>query len=78
MEKISKLFNLKLEGSKRFKKILHQDKEVSNNTTSWQKVLEDASITNMTYLKRMNLHKLKLLTQNTMIKSSDSYVERHN
>ena len=51
MEKICKLFNPKLMGSKRFRKILHYDKEVVNNITSWQKAFADISISKQDILK---------------------------
>ena len=59
MEKISKLLNPKLKDSKRFRKILHQDKEVANNINAWQKPLWMLQLLNKKYLKCMNLHQPK-------------------
>ena len=45
IESINKLFSSRKKGSKKFRNILKCTKSVKDNTTSWQKAINDASIT---------------------------------
>ena len=42
---MQKLFGIKKKGSKKFRNIIRCTKEVKDNTNSWQKALQDASVT---------------------------------
>ena len=50
IENIKKMFIYKQKGSKKFRSIIRNTKNVKDNTTSWQKALQDASVNRDTIL----------------------------
>ena len=50
IESIRKLFSTRKKGSKKFRAIIRDTKNVKDNTISWQKALQDASVTRETIL----------------------------
>ena len=58
---VNGLFSIKKKGSKKFRNILRCTKEVKTNTVSWQKALNDASITNTEILQSHDFASNKIL-----------------